>query len=98
MSLVVAWGLGFLLGIMVQCTCLPRHPGTKTSVSVSSISHICPGARALGESAVLENVQFIRNLPGHFLDASYCAGRPQRNHELLDLYKENIHYLFVRHV
>lgn len=62
-------------------------------VSVSSISHVCPGARALGESVVLENVQFIRILPGHFLDVNYCAGKLQRNHELLDLYKENIHYL-----
>ena len=56
MSLVSTWGLGFLLKIVVWYPCLLRHPGTKMSVSVSSISHLCPGARGLGESVDLENI------------------------------------------
>lgn len=55
-NLIVAWGHGFLLGIVVQCPCLLRHPGTKMSVQVCSAHHIHPGTRAFGESVVLENV------------------------------------------
>lgn len=52
MNLVFAWGLEFLLRIVIWwCTCLLGHSGTgriRTSVQASSISHLCPKARGLG--------------------------------------------------
>lgn len=55
-SFIFAWDLGFVLRIVVQCVCLLRHPGAKMSVEVSSVGHICLGARGLGESVVLGNL------------------------------------------
>lgn len=52
MSLTVAWGLGFLLGIVVQCLCLLMHPGTKMSVEVCSAHHVRSGTRAFGVSGL----------------------------------------------
>lgn len=73
LSSIFAWSLGFLLGTVVWCTCLLKHPGPKTSVQVFSIGHLRPGARCLDELVVLV-------LPGHSLDAISHAGRLQRNH------------------
>ena len=48
MSLIFAWGLGFLLMTVVWHTCPLRYPGTgqnKDRGQVSIISHLFPGAR-----------------------------------------------------
>lgn len=52
---VFAWGLGFLLTIVVRYTCLLRHPGTgqnKDRIQVSVISHLFPTARRSGCQSV----------------------------------------------
>ena len=51
MSLVFAWGLGFLLSIMVRYMCPLRHLGTgqnQDRVRVSFISHSFPEVMGLG--------------------------------------------------
>ena len=51
MSLIFAWGLKFLLAIVVWCTCPLRHPETgqnKDRVQVSFISHLLPKTRGPG--------------------------------------------------
>lgn len=74
-SLDFAWG--FIEG-SDPCTYFLRHPRTKMSVKVTSISHLSPGSRGLGESMVLENIP--TTVPGHSLDVIYHARRLQRNH------------------
>lgn len=54
--LIFAQRLGFLLRIVVWYTCPLRHPGTKSSVWVFSICHLCPQIRGLDESVFLKNV------------------------------------------
>lgn len=55
MSLGFAWSLAFISKTVVLYTCLLSNPGTKTSIEVSSLIHLRPGTRGLGESLVLEN-------------------------------------------
>ena len=50
-------GQRFLLRMVVWHACPLRHPGTKISVQVFSISHLSPGARDLDEPVVLKNVR-----------------------------------------
>lgn len=49
MSLIFAWDLGFLLSMVVWCSCPLRHPwfGQNDEYQVSFISHLCPGAKGL---------------------------------------------------
>lgn len=63
MSLVFAWGLGFLLRRVVWCTVfsgIQEVVKTKRSVSMLSISLLGPEPD---------------DTPGHSLDVSYCSGR-----------------------
>ena len=91
MSLVLAWGLGFLLRMVIPFNCLLSNSGTKRSVWVSSVSHLCPGARGLDESVVLENVR--DDLARLLLRCYLLHGRLQRHHSLLGLSKKDRHYL-----
>lgn len=62
---------------------------SKTGVQVSSLNPLCPGVRGPGESEVWKICMMIP--PDHSLDVNDCARSCQRNHSLLDLYKEDIH-------
>lgn len=75
-SFLFASGQGFLLRMVIWCKSLPRHPGTKTSVEVFSVSHLRAGGRGLDESMVLANVH---DHPAWSLFI-YGAGRLPRNH------------------
>ena len=55
-SAAFAWGPWFSLGTVVRCRCLLRYPGAKTSVQLSSISHLYSRTWGLDESVVWENL------------------------------------------
>ena len=95
MSLLFAWGLEFLIVIVVWCTGPLRYPGTgqsKDRGQVSFISHSFPKVGVLAkrclEPVVLEKV--YDNLILSFF-RRYLAGR---YHYLFITYREDICYLY----
>lgn len=79
-SLIFAWGLGFLLRIVVWCVCLPRHREQKGvfRYPLYATYALEPGVLVSPRSWKT----FMLTLPGHSLDRIHCAGRLQRNRSL----------------
>lgn len=79
MELFFAWGLGFLLAIVVWCACPLRYPGTgqnQDRVQGSFISHSFPALMGLGVKVF--GVSVATTLPSHSFVVTYRAGTLRR--------------------
>ena len=88
-------------GVFIEDVVLLRHPRTK----MSSVSHLCPGTRGLGESVVLVSRWSWKTKSRHevhddsarsFLICYLLCWRTAK--KLRDLYEEDIHICSMRHV